>query len=142
MPTLSLSTYIKIAVAAAFALLLLYCNHLENKVSDLTKTNTELNLVYNQKVEALKLCSQGTEDLKKREDELTENGKVAVEQAKKEAIKDYVASHIYATKKPEQPVITPDNVKDYGGNDTMTQLKDYLASQKLINDFMDAEKHK
>lgn len=139
MPKLSLNTYIHIAVAIAFLAMLYVSKMLWNQNEVLTETNIKITTIYQEKVAALTSCSNGVIALKKRENEITENAKAAVAEAKKEAVVEYKASNAYLFKKPKAPVITSANVQDYGGNDTMIQLKDYLATQKLINDFIDEQ---
>lgn len=140
MPTLSLTTYLKLGVLALFIALGIYCNVLRNEVADLTKSNTLLVHGYQEKVDALAICSGNTEELEKAQDTLTKNARIAVAEAKKEAVVEYKKSNAYLFRKPQEPVITKDNEKEYGGNDVMVQLKDYFASQQLMNEIIDSRK--
>lgn len=137
MPKLSMSVYYHLSIVAVFLGLLFFSRMMWNKNEVLTEANTKITLVYEEKVRALQTCSSGVVALKKKDDELTKNAKVAVEEAKKSAKVDYKSSSDTLFKKPKAPVITKANVQDYGGEDTMVQLKDYLATQKLVNDLID-----
>lgn len=137
--TLSLSTWLKIAVASIILALGGYCYVLQGENKALKTINTEQTKWLEAKTDALTLCTESTEALEKREKEITENAKKAVEEAKKEAVKDYKAANSYLFAKPKVPVITKDNEQDFGGNDTMVQMKDYLATHQLVNEFIEFE---
>lgn len=140
-PEVSLKTYLYGVVLFVLMGLGLYCNYLGKENDKLTIANSEISKSYDKKVKALTECSDGVKALKDREDELTKNAAVAVEKAKKEAEAHYKAAADILARKPKQPVVTPENEKDYGGNDVMVQLKDYLASHELINEIIDKENH-
>lgn len=136
-PDISLKTYLKLGLAVVFIGLCLFCKVLYDQNATLKFEKDQLEQSYNGKVNALAKCSKGVEDLSKREEEITKNAKEAVEEAKKKAVAEYKASNDILFRKPTQPVITSSNVKEYGGPDTSILLKDYLATQYLLNDLID-----
>lgn len=137
MPTFSISTYIQLTLGAILLALGFYCNVLMDRNDSLTQKNTELTSSYNAKVEALTTCSKATTELKAKEIKLTADALIAVAEAKKKAVLDYKASNDFLFRKPKPPVITPENVINYGGAETSIQLGDYLSTQELMNEFID-----
>ncbi len=139
MPKVSLSTVIHLFIVAVFLGLLFYSKNLYEENQKLTKQYVEITVVYKQKEAALEECSKSTQALKKKEAEITKNAKGAVAEAKKESAVEYKQANDFIYKKPKAPVITDINVKNYGGDDTMIQMKDCLATHQLVNDAIDAE---
>ena len=139
MPKVSITTLIHLAIVAVFFGMLFFSKVLWDKNEALKKTNIEITLVYEEKVKALAECSGGVIKLKKREDEITKEAQKAVELAKKQALVEYKEANAYLFKKPKAPVITAANVQDFGGPDKEVQVSDYLATQKLVNDMIEAE---
>lgn len=137
MPKFTITVYIRITVTIMFLILLYASKLLIDKNNALTETNTRITLSYEDKVKALTTCSDGVLLLKKKELELTQNAAGKVKEAKKESSVEFRNANEYLFKKAKAPVITNDNVLDYGGEDLEAQLSDYLASQKLMNDFID-----
>jgi uncharacterized protein YoxC len=136
-PGIPLKTYLVGAVAAVFLTVSLYCKVLYDENAELKTKYSELTNSYDKKVTALTECSNGVANLAKREEELTKNAKEAVDKAKKGAAAEYKASNDILFRKPVQPEVTHVNAKDYGGDDVMVQLKDYLATQLLMNELID-----
>lgn len=136
----TLQAQIMAALAAVALVLILgagwYIHSLRADVAELTKANTELSVFYKQKEEAAKTCSESVDKLKEASDKQTEDAKKAVAKAKKEAVIDYISANDVLFKKPETPVVTAENAKDFGGTDTAKQLTDYLQTQKLFNDMV------
>lgn len=139
MPKVSLSTVIHLVIVAVFMGMLFFSKVLWDKNEALKKTNIEITLVYEEKVKALALCSGGVLKLKERETKITKEAVAAVTEAKKEALVQYKASNAFLFKKPKAPVVTAANVQDFGGTNVEVQIKDYLATQKMINDMIDVE---
>jgi len=138
MPTLSISTYIHLALVAAILALGVYCKILRSENSSLTSSNTLLTTSMQVKIKALKDCSDATQAVADKSALVTADAKKAIEEAKKSSAVDYLKSNQVLISKPVAPIITKDNAKNYGGLDTMIQEKDYLATQQLANDAIDA----
>jgi uncharacterized protein YdgA (DUF945 family) len=79
-------------------------------------------------------CDTNTKALVAAEKKNTQDAKKAVEQAKKEAGVERERANDLARRRPKQVVVTKETEKDYGGNDTMIQLKDYLSTHELANE--------
>lgn len=92
--------------------------------------------VTNQKA-ALDTCSKNTIDLKVREDELTKNAKAEVEKANEKADTNRKAFLNLLNSKNKDPIITPENVSNYGGEDDAAKMRDYLNTQYLLNQYID-----
>lgn len=138
MPNLSISTYIHLALAAIILALGVYCKILKVENSALDSRITLLTNSIQIKITALKDCSDATQAVLDKEALNTKNAKIAVAEAKKNAVVDYTAATQVLVAKPKSPVVTKDNAKDFGGLDDMIKEKDYLATQQLINDAIDA----
>jgi hypothetical protein len=138
MPQFSVSTYIYATLGAIVLALGFYCSHLSDSNDSLKADNTRISQAYNGKVTALTQCSEATEKFAEKESKLSDDAKKAVEIAKVEAVKDYKAANSILFRKPKDPLITIENTKYYGGPDTTVQLKDYLATQDLFNELIDA----
>jgi len=124
------------AIVLVFVALLGYCKYLRTENHHLEIENDRLTQAYDAQKKAAQLCSENTLALKKREDELTENAKVAVEVAKKEANENRQTASDILFRKPKTPTITKENVKDYGGENKEVQLTDYLQTQDLLNSYL------
>jgi hypothetical protein len=120
----------------------LYCNHLSDKYKTLEVNFAALKESYDDKISALTECSGATDALKAREDEITSKARAALDDAKKQAVVDYKASESLNLRKPIQPVVTLQNQSQYGGSDKEAQLKDYLATQQLMNEMIDSRSPK
>jgi hypothetical protein len=86
---------------------------------------------------ALQECSAATDKLKADQDKMSADEEAAIAQARLDAITDYKNSNTILFQKPVVPVITKENEADYGGTDKTAQNNDYLATQKLLNDYID-----
>jgi hypothetical protein len=127
------------ATLAAVALtlfigLLAYCNMLRKENTELHKAAGASQAIESQQSKVLLMCDKNTKDLKALEEKNYEDAKAAVEKAKKDAADDYAHASDIAHRKPKEPVVNSDNEKYYGGNEIMTQLKDYLATHYLANE--------
>jgi hypothetical protein len=138
MPNLSIKQIVCGLVILLLVGLVFYCNHLSDRYKVLEMNFTALKESYDDKVSALTECSGATDALKAREDEITTRARAALDEAKKQAVVDYKASQSLLLRKPVQPVITPQNQSQYGGSDKDIQLKDYLATQQLMNEMIDS----
>lgn len=107
----------------------------DNRLLTVDKAKLELT-VTNQKV-ALDTCSDNTKNLKAREDEITKNAKAEVEKANQKADTNRRAFINLLNSKNIDPVVTPENVVNYGGEDEVARLRDYLNTQYLINQYID-----
>jgi hypothetical protein len=142
MPKLSIKQIVCGLVIMLIVGLGLYYNHLSDKYRVLEMNFAALKESYDDKVSALTECSNATDALKAREGEITAKARAALDEAKKQAVVDYKASESLLSRKPVQPVITSKNQSQYGGNDKDVQLKDYLATQQLMNELIDARSPK
>jgi hypothetical protein len=131
-----------ISIAAAFLALSTYCWFLNNSNERLVKENAQLVIIAKNKQDAAKQCSDNTDELVRVEKQNTENAKLAVEQAKKEAVRDYINANNILIRKPVQPKITAETANNFGGTDKDAQLKDYLSTHDLANEAIDTRKRK
>lgn len=97
---------------------------------------SRLELTVNSQKDALIICSDGTKALKLRETEITEKAKEEVSKAKEIADSNHKAFLNLLNSKPN-PVITKENVVNYGGEDDNAKLRDYINTQYLINQYID-----
>lgn len=125
------------AIAAILAAILIYCYILRKDNAQLASDLAKSTIVLGQQSQVLLACDKNTKDLKAKEDKNTTDARVAVEEAKKQAVEDYKRTIDLAHRKPKDPVITKDNSKNYGGTNTSEQVKDYLSSHDLINEEID-----
>lgn len=126
------------AIIAGMVLMLgLYCKTLKEDNTKLSKSIGELTVLNEVQGKTMLACSDGTAKLKDREAEITENAKVALAEAKKEAEGNYKRYRDIIHRQPKEPVVTKDNEQEYGGSDIMIQLKDYLSAHDLANEEID-----
>lgn len=124
-------------VTASLLGMSVYCKSLKSENTTLSDTLAQKVLIISQKDDAIKLCSDNTEKLKKEGETLSSNAIAAIAIAKVEAVKDYKDSQTILIRKPKPVVVTPDNAKDFGGEDKSVQLTDYLSTQDLVNEYID-----
>lgn len=103
----------------------------------LISDKAKLELTVTTQKEALDTCSKNTDELKTREDEITRNAKAEVEKANQKADTNRRAFINLLNSKNIDPVVTPENVVNYGGEDEAARLRDYLNTQYLINQYID-----
>lgn len=127
-----------LAVIASIILGLSWEVHsLKKDNSILTTQVAQAVIVNKQQSQDLAVCSAATDKLKAQEDLISAQEDLAIAKAKAEALQDYKNSNTILFQKPVVPVITKDNAKDFGGTDNKAQIDDYLATQKLFNDYID-----
>jgi predicted S18 family serine protease len=136
-PLSAIQGYIYLAVALAFAALLVYCKVLHRENVTLISDKAKLEQSVTGFIKTVERYDAATKELKAKEDERTEAAKAAVEEAKKSSHIDYVASQTLLSRKPKPPIVTPGNANQYGGLTTELKMSDYLAAQDLANEEID-----
>lgn len=137
----SISSYIYGICAMIIVVLGLSLKLVYHQNSILISDKAKLELVAKSQKELLTTCSNNTDALKTREDELTKNAKAEVEKANQRADANHRAFINLLNTKPA-PVVTPENVANYGGEDDNGKLRDYLNTQFLINQYIDLRNSK
>ena len=137
----SISSYIYGICAMIIVVLSLSLKVVYHQNSVLITDKAKLELTAKNQKLALDTCSNNTTALKNREDELTKNAKAEVEKAKQIADANHKAFINLLNTKPT-PVVTPENVGNYGGEDDAGKLRDYLNTQFLINQYLDLRNEK
>lgn len=133
----SISSYIYSVLAMLIVVLGLSLKVVYYQNSTLITDKAKLEVLVKDQSDALNVCTSNTKALKDREDEITNNAKEAVKKAQQKAEASQKAFNDLLNSKPESPVITPDNVQNYGGKDDNARLRDYLNAQYLINQYID-----
>lgn len=132
----SISSYIYGILLLVIAVLGLSLKVVYHQNTTLITDKSRLELTVNSQKDALIICSDGTKALKLRETEITEKAKEEVSKAKEIADSNHKAFLNLLNSKPN-PVITKENVVNYGGEDDNAKLRDYINTQYLINQYID-----